>query len=118
MIDADRVWNADGLLSHDADHGRARLDHIEFVPRRTAYVDDAPTAVRTAIGDAYNDCLAVAHVCNQHLGAKRQRAVSGREPGWAGYFPARGSSSAIECSHTAFGMDRTGGCRRQNDSQS
>ena len=59
------------LLTHDAHHCRAAVDHIEFTRRRAAHVDNSTATIRPAIRDAHDYSFAIANIGHQHLRAKR-----------------------------------------------
>lgn len=95
------------LLTHQAYHCRAAVDHIEFARRRTAHIDNTAATIRPPIRDADDYSPAITHIGHQHLRAKRQCPMSSSKPGRAGYFPACGMPTAIECRQTAFSANRT-----------
>ena len=111
------AWDDVSLNRGHADHGRAAVDHVKFSRRSTADVDDTATPIRTAVGDAYHDGLAVADVCNQHVRAERQRAMSGCKRRWAGYLAACGPSATIKRRHSVFGVNWTDHDRGQQQSE-
>lgn len=103
------------LLPHHANHRRTGVDHIEFTGRCAAQVDYSALSIRTTVCDANHDRLAVVMVSDQHPSSKRQCAMGGGKPVWAGDLSACRSSAAVERGAPRFSVNRRGGYRHQND---
>jgi Virulence factor BrkB len=91
----------------DADHYGTGANHIEFNRCGAAHVDDSTTAIRATIYDTHDYCLAVVMVSDPHLRSKRQCAMGGGKPVWAGSFSAGGAPAAIERCATRFSVNVT-----------
>src|SRR5450759_4737960 len=93
------------LLPLNADHRGTGTDHIEFVCRSTAQVDDATTAIWPAIHYPHNDRLAIMSIGHPHHRSKRQGAMGGGKPVGAGAFAACGATTAIKRRTPRFGVN-------------